>query len=164
MQKKLYKSSKEKMISGVAGGIAEYFEIDPVFVRLLFVVLAFFNGIGLIAYIVCAIVMPKETVSANVVITHPNASEGETSFTEKSEVRKEEKNINKNEKRNRTIGIILIIIGIILLANEILPTFDFEEILPILFIIFGLWLLLNSFSKNTSDEDKSNDLSKREDL
>lgn len=164
MQKKLYKSSKEKMISGVAGGIAEYFEIDPVFVRLLFVVLAFFNGIGLIAYIVCAIVMPKETVSANVVITHPNSSEGETSFTEKSEVRKEEKNINKNEKRNRTIGIILIIIGIILLANEILPTFDFEEILPILFIIFGLWLLLNSFSKNTSDEDKSNDLSKREDL
>lgn len=164
MQKKLYKSSKEKMISGVAGGIAEYFEIDPVFVRLLFVVLAFFNGIGLIAYIVCAIVMPKEPVSADVIITPPNTSESEPSVTEKSEVKKEEKNKSKNDKRNRTIGIILIVIGIILLANEILPTFDFEEIFPVLFIIFGLWLLLNSFSKNASDENKSNDFSKREDL
>ncbi len=163
MQKKLYKSSKEKMISGVAGGIAEYFEIDPVFVRLLFVLLAFFNGIGLIAYIVCAIVMPKEPTS-DVVVASAVTQENEPSSTEKKEVKVEEKTINKNEKRNRTIGIILIIIGVILLANEILPTFEFEEILPILFIIFGLWLLLNSFSKNSSTQSKMNNSTTKEEL
>jgi phage shock protein C len=52
MNKKLNRSVKDKVIGGVAGGLAEYFEIDPVIVRVLFVVSLFFHGAGLIAYIV----------------------------------------------------------------------------------------------------------------
>ncbi len=46
------------MIAGVCGGIAEYFNIDPTLVRLAFVLLIFANGIGLILYIIAAIIIP----------------------------------------------------------------------------------------------------------
>ena len=59
MDKKLYKSKKEKKLAGVCGGIAEYFNIDPTLVRVGWAVLTCFAGAGLIAYIICAIVMPE---------------------------------------------------------------------------------------------------------
>ena len=60
MEKKLYKSSKDKKIDGVCAGIAEYFDIDPTLVRLGFALVALAGGGGLLAYIICAIVMPRD--------------------------------------------------------------------------------------------------------
>ena len=60
MQKKLYKSSKDKKIDGVCVGIAEYFDIDPTLVRLGFAFVALAGGGGLLAYIICAVVMPRD--------------------------------------------------------------------------------------------------------
>ena len=59
MAKKLYKSSKNKMISGVCAGIAEYFNIDPSIVRLIWAFAALWGGTGVVAYIICAIVLPS---------------------------------------------------------------------------------------------------------
>jgi phage shock protein C len=60
MQKRLTKSKTERKIFGVCGGLAEYFGIDPTLVRLAFVILALFNGIGLVIYIILAVIMPSE--------------------------------------------------------------------------------------------------------
>lgn len=60
MEKRLYKSSKNKMIDGVCAGIAEYFNIDPTLVRLAAVALLFAGGSAVIAYIVAMIVMPRD--------------------------------------------------------------------------------------------------------
>ena len=60
MKKKLYKSLSDKKISGVCGGIAEYFEIDSTLVRLAWVVFTFLGGSGVLAYIVAALVMPDK--------------------------------------------------------------------------------------------------------
>lgn len=57
MQKKLYKSHVDRKICGVCGGIAEYINIDPTVVRLLWVLFAF-TGAGVLAYIIAALVMP----------------------------------------------------------------------------------------------------------
>ncbi len=57
--KRLYRSNKDCMIAGVCGGIAEYFEIDPTIVRLIAVALIFGMGSGLLAYLVGAIIIPK---------------------------------------------------------------------------------------------------------
>jgi phage shock protein PspC (stress-responsive transcriptional regulator) len=58
--KKLYRS-KDKKICGVCGGLANYFELDPVLLRLLWVILTFAScSIGLIAYLVCALIIPQE--------------------------------------------------------------------------------------------------------
>lgn len=59
--KRLYLSDTDKKISGVCGGIGEYFDLDPTLVRLAYLLLTVFTGIfpGLIAYIVLAVIMPK---------------------------------------------------------------------------------------------------------
>jgi len=56
-QNRLHRSNN-KMIAGVCGGLAEYFNLDPVLIRLLFVLLALMGGHGLLVYIVLAVVMP----------------------------------------------------------------------------------------------------------
>jgi phage shock protein PspC (stress-responsive transcriptional regulator) len=61
MVKKLYRSVTDKKLCGVCGGLGEYFDIDSTLVRLLWVVLAFLScGTALIAYLVCAIVIPQQ--------------------------------------------------------------------------------------------------------
>ena len=57
--KKLYKSNQNKMIDGVCGGIAEYFNIDPTQVRLGMVLLCLLGFSGVIAYIIAAIIIPR---------------------------------------------------------------------------------------------------------
>lgn len=60
MKKKLYKSRNEKMISGVCAGIANYFDLDPTIIRLIWVLVVLVGGTGILAYIICAIVIPEE--------------------------------------------------------------------------------------------------------
>lgn len=59
MEKKLCKSKDNKKLCGVCGGIAEYFGIDATIVRLILVLLVVFAGVGVLAYIIAALVMPK---------------------------------------------------------------------------------------------------------
>lgn len=61
MGNRLHKSRTNRVLAGVCGGLGEYFDIDPTFVRLLFALLVIFNGIGILAYIVLWIVMPEES-------------------------------------------------------------------------------------------------------
>lgn len=57
--KRLYRSTKDKIIGGLCGGIAEYFNIDPVLVRLIFIIFSF-HGFGLLAYLVGWCIIPKK--------------------------------------------------------------------------------------------------------
>ena len=59
MAKRLYKSN-DKKIAGVCAGLAEYFDIDPTIVRILWVILALAAGTGILAYLICAIIMPNK--------------------------------------------------------------------------------------------------------
>ena len=59
MDIRLYKSNENKMIDGVCGGIAEYFDIDPTLIRLGWVVFCALGGSGIIAYIIAAIIIPR---------------------------------------------------------------------------------------------------------
>ena len=60
MQKKLYRSKSDRVLVGVCGGIAEYFNIDPTVVRVIWGVASIFAFAGVIAYIVCAFVIPEK--------------------------------------------------------------------------------------------------------
>lgn len=59
MQKRYYRSKKDRRIAGVCGGIGEYFNIDPVFIRVAAIALVFAGGIGLIAYFTFWIAAPE---------------------------------------------------------------------------------------------------------
>jgi phage shock protein PspC (stress-responsive transcriptional regulator) len=56
--KKLFKSTTNKKICGVCGGIAEYLNIDPTIIRLVWAILAIWFGTGILIYIIAALVMP----------------------------------------------------------------------------------------------------------
>ena len=60
LDKKLYKSSTNKMLAGVCGGIAEYFGVDPTWIRLALVIFSMTGGAGVLAYIVAALIIPDE--------------------------------------------------------------------------------------------------------
>ncbi len=111
--RRLYKSSEDKVLSGVAGGMAEYFEIDPVFVRLGWVASVLVTGgISILVYIVMVIVVPRggraTPSNADVVVDESSRD------TVESEVTMRE----RSERRRYLLGICLIVAGIALLINN----------------------------------------------
>ena len=62
MRKRLYKSSTNRTICGVCGGLAEFLDIDPTVVRLAAIIATVFGGSGLLIYVIAAIIMPDEPV------------------------------------------------------------------------------------------------------
>ena len=60
IKKKIYRSTERRMVAGVCGGIGEYFDIDPVLVRILFLLLCLMGGSGVFFYVFCWIIIPKQ--------------------------------------------------------------------------------------------------------
>lgn len=147
MNKKLNRSVKDKVIGGVAGGLADYFEIDPVIVRVLFVVSLFFHGAGLIAYIILWITLPEapyvfETASNS---TASGSQAADTPPLSNDAAAEYFKSLDeKKMKRNRNIGIVLLVLGCIFLADNFIPKIHFADFWPIVLVALGLSLLLNS--------------------
>ncbi|MFX4262707.1 PspC domain-containing protein [Pelotomaculum propionicicum] len=126
---KLYRSRKNRIIAGVAGGLAEYFEFDVTLVRLLWVLAVFAGGAGVLAYIAAAIIIPEEKDTFG----YPKAEQGEARV-------KPEKGPH-GETARRNAGLLLIGLGIVLLAYEILPRDFMRYSWPLLLIALGLFIV-----------------------
>jgi len=57
--KRLYRSRKDRWVAGVCGGMGEYFDIDPILIRALWAIAIFAGGTGLLAYLVCIVLIPE---------------------------------------------------------------------------------------------------------
>ena len=171
MYKKLYRSARDGMLGGVAAGIAEYFDIDPIIVRLAFVLFVFAGGAGVIVYLIMWIVVPQAplvpyNMNANLppqnqgtsggseTNTSPGGNAAHGSETQPNTESKNDpvseyfKTLNKQkEKRGVTIGIILVVLGFFLLANTIFHQIYFHDLFPVALIVLGMILLLNATKK-----------------
>lgn len=131
--KKLYRSSKNKVISGVCGGLAEYFEVDPLIVRIIFVALSF-SGMGLIIYLLLALLVP---IGDNSKIKE----EGEVTI----EFNDQAKNAFQGLKSNNIgfiLGAFLVVMGAsFLLANFWPFNFLLANFWPISLILIGLIII-----------------------
>ena len=148
MTKRLYRSRKEKMVAGVAGGIAEYLELDPVFVRIAFVCLIFFHGAGIIIYFVSALIIPKEEIFGTEKTEEEQKNNEEVKSMEKAK---------RKANREKIIGGILIVLGVIFLADNLFINIDFEDIFPLMLIGIGSWMVFNTFKKEKAKELTNND-------
>lgn len=142
-QKRLTKSLSNKVFAGVAGGIAEYFDTDPVLVRIAFVIATFVNGIGLIAYIIGMIAIPKPDYRTFYQPAgKPEGSEGTEAganiVPEQVPVKKE---------KSPVFGFVLIGIGFLLLMNNLFPHFAFKSVFPVVVILIGTLILFRSAKK-----------------
>ena len=61
MSKRIYKIRSQKKLCGVCAGVAEYFDLDPTLVRVLWAAISLGYGIGVIAYILCAVIFPDKS-------------------------------------------------------------------------------------------------------
>ncbi len=150
MNKKLYRSNRDKMLGGVAGGLAEYFAIDPTLVRIIFVVSLFAGGAGVIAYIIMWIVVPEEPFTFPSSGTQTNTGKDEESGTEPDQTGQpdpEQYTMAVNEqkhKRSSILGIILVVIGLLFLLDNFIPRIYFGDFWPLILVAIGVGLLLNA--------------------
>ncbi|MFC1962162.1 PspC domain-containing protein [Chloroflexota bacterium] len=126
MAKRLYRSRSDRMLWGVCGGLAQYFDLDPIIVRLIFVLLLFANGIGILIYIIMTIVVPREGPSV------------EETTNVKGSIR---------TRRIRTlVGIAFVTFGILFLVGSLnlLKYLAWVYTGPLLIIIVGLIIIFSS--------------------
>ena len=128
---KKLKRSRNKVLMGVCAGFAEYFNIDPAIVRIIWLVLSFasFGTFG-IAYIICGVVMPEDD----------------------DVIYQDDENYSANNNTSLFIGIGLVLLGAFLLAKVIFPRFSFiirdlSKFWPVLLILLGIYILFNRNSE-----------------
>lgn len=149
MEKRLYRSYTDKMLGGVCGGLGEYFDIDPVIIRVLFIVAVIFGGGGILAYIILWIVIPQKP------FTIPKFNQESSNETNPNTEQSTNDNSFRNfviEKRrmnkNTLAGIILIFFGVLFLLDNFLPRFSFHDLWPLILIGIGFALILNARNNN----------------
>jgi phage shock protein PspC (stress-responsive transcriptional regulator) len=143
MEKRLYRSRKEKMFGGVAGGLAEYFDVDPVLMRVVFVALAFVEGMGILAYIILWIVVPQKPDYSWLTSTpSPSGSPSEPAPPQPDLSAGTTVVENRRWKGNMIAGLILVLLGFILLAENLIPYFHIGRFWPVVVIAIGVLLLL----------------------
>jgi phage shock protein C len=145
--RKLYRSRENKILAGVCGGLGEYFEIDPVIIRLLWIVLSLVWGFGVILYIIAIFIIPPQPQGNRYSDEHLE----ETPGTEHHHI---SHNL-EDEDRKVVIGLfalLFIVIGLIILVSIITPsTFFFRNfikiVISILLIGIGAYLISKSRTK-----------------
>lgn len=145
MEKRLYRSYNDKILAGVCGGLGEYFDIDPVIIRVLFIVAVIFGGGGFLAYIILWIVIPQKPFKL------PEFNQKSSNETNLNTEQSTDDNSIKNyviEKRkmskNYFVGGILIFLGVMFLLDNYVPKFSFYDFWPIILIGIGFALILNA--------------------
>ena len=147
MTQRLYRSQVDRMLTGVAGGMAEYLRIDPVIVRMSWVVAVILtSGVGLLVYLVLAVVMPTPPL-------HDHADDGDTTDasqpddadappTEGSRPAAPMRYATANNGAAVVVGSALVIIGAVALASQF-GWFDAWRLWPLILIAIGGVLILN---------------------
>lgn len=157
-EKKLYKSRDDKYIGGVCGGIGEYFEIDSTIIRLAAILLSFAtSGVLVLIYILLCFLIPYEPIISYTMNDKYGYNKNTYSSYDMNNM-----NINpeKGESRKqKNLGVFLVIIGSILFLGKILPDFLSRFIVPIGLLIAGIFLIVSavpvSSDKNMFDDEKS---------
>jgi len=157
MTRRFYRSRSDRMIWGVCGGLARYFDMDPTIVRVIAVLLAFATGFGILAYIILAIVVPlenskatepKDTIKENVEEMKETANElgHEIRSTLMGEEGESEDEAKVRHRRRNLFGIILIVLGVLFLLGSfnLFWWFNWGNLWPLILVAIGVLIILSA--------------------
>ncbi|KKW48317.1 MAG: Phage shock protein C, PspC [Parcubacteria group bacterium GW2011_GWA1_59_11] len=154
--KRLYRSREERVLAGVCGGLAEYFAVDPVLMRVGFVVLGLLNGIGVLGYIILALVVqekpgegPRPAAGDDAERAVNAVKEGFQAVRESAEKPKgsapgspEPARVNRGRFQT-FLGAALILIAVFIFADQVFRVIiPWRVIWPSLILVLGLYFLL----------------------
>jgi phage shock protein C len=161
MADRLYRSRDDRMIAGVAGGLAEMWDADPALIRIIWALLVIFTGgVALLVYIVMAIVVPEaddRIPAASAAAASPGdaplpaGSGWATPPASSQEARAEARAARRAARAERggvtggmILGGFLLLLGLFFLAREYLPSIDFDWFWPLVLVALGVALLASS--------------------
>ena len=157
MEKRLYRSRSDRMIWGVCGGLAKYFDMDPTIIRVIAVLSIFLGGVGIWGYIILAIVVPledseaaepKDTVKENVEEMKETAIElgHEIQSTLKGEEGESEEMRTIQHRRRNLLGIILIVLGVFFLLGSfnVFWWFNWHYLWPLVLVAIGVLVIVGA--------------------
>lgn len=167
---RLYRVVHGRVIGGVAGGLADFFGMDPTIVRLIFLLLAVFGGGGVLLYIILWIVLPEKNVfNTYNAYTPPSQAGSESGSTggvgetyEGFETGEPKTGAGSNDFGKRKFegsligGLVLILIGAFFLAERFIPRISFGDFWPLLLVVVGVVLIFNSLPGKKSKSDPEN--------
>jgi phage shock protein C len=141
MNRRLYRCRENRMLAGVAGGLAEYTGLDPSLVRLLWVVSVFFWGAGILLYIAMAIIVPLEPLTPEAAAAHAaGVAPGDGS----AHVHRE-----GSGRVVTFLGVVLLLIGGVALIDAYLPGWaTWRQLWPLLLLGAGGFLVVTSMRRD----------------
>lgn len=156
--RRLYRSRRERIVFGVCGGLGDYFEVDPVLVRLIFVLITLAGGAGLLVYIIMAIIFPEEGVEAapgraalrqNLEGLSSDASDMAQSLRGSADESAGPTVPAAGRRRNQEVGaLVLIGLGLLFILHNLgwFNWFNWSIFWPVILIAVGVALLLRRTS------------------
>ena len=156
--KKLKRSNTNSVIAGVCGGLGDYFDVDPIIFRIIFVVLCFAGGGGGIIYLLLWIFIPRDTViyqqqgasrgeENNSRPKYENCADADIPFEEvKADAKASWEKTQSGENKSAALvaGITLIVIGCMFMMQKLWNFFQFREWWPIILVIAGAIFLYSA--------------------
>jgi phage shock protein C len=141
MNRRLYKSDRDRVIAGVAGGVAEYLDVDPAIVRIIWALLALITGgIFFVLYIVMWIVVPQEPASGEVPAGDAATPGSAAPGTWNAEPRRR----HRSGGGSWIFGLILVGLGFYFLAREYYPAIHVDRLWPLGLVLLGVVLLFGA--------------------
>ncbi|SYZ74279.1 conserved hypothetical protein [Candidatus Zixiibacteriota bacterium] len=137
MRKRLYRSRVDSKIAGVCGGLADYFDVDPTLIRIIFLLMILAHGVGLIAYIVAWIAMPRKPFEFAAEPSEPTAASSAPT--------------HNNGWSRYLPGAILILIGGLFLLDHLFWWFGFSFALAIVLVLLGALLIFTAGKKEANN-------------
>ncbi|NLN65160.1 MAG: PspC domain-containing protein [Clostridiaceae bacterium] len=134
MEKKLYRSTRDRIFGGVCSGLSEYAQVEKGLLRFLTAVAIVVTGFlpGIIAYVVCVLVIPSEEA----VLKDQMSYENEENFHPKTA---------NSENTKIVIGVALILIGVIALAKLLFDWVDYRYAIPVVLVVVGSLLVYKNW-------------------
>ena len=157
--RRLYRSTTDSKIAGVCGGIAEYFDIDPVFVRIAAILLVFANGLGLIAYVICWIAVPQgETRPGGA--PRPDAGDPAPSGMEPPAASPPRRTASPGSielvggAALITVGFLFLLLNLGVLDWDIFHFWRWRVVWPLVLIGLGIYIVSISLKTRTGSADR----------
>jgi phage shock protein C len=144
MNRRLYRCRENRMLAGVAGGVAEYAGLDPSLVRILWLVSVFFWGVGVLLYIAMVFIVPLEPLTPEAAAAHAAAEGTGAGSTHRH---------REGSGRAMTfIGVVLLLIGSLALVDVYLPGWaSWRQLWPLLFLGAGGFLVFTAMRRGEVD-------------
>jgi phage shock protein PspC (stress-responsive transcriptional regulator) len=141
--KQLYRSEANRMIAGVAGGLGEYFEVDPTLIRLAFVLLTLSGGSGILIYIVLWIIIPTASSGRNAATHETMKANAKEVETKAKQFAKEAEHAAEGADTRMWLGAGVVILGVWLLLTNFgfLSAWFVGRLWPLILIIIGVVIL-----------------------